>query len=180
MERKRWLVLAVFTVIGLIIGMGWITYSASAKEARLLYGEAAADKGTINMLLNYGPITSLFGMPLAMWLVARDSRAVYPIMLFSTIIGAVGAMIRVAPSLWPSLAAGGNTMLWVHAGQCIMCFSGPGQAVVIPVLTASWFAPSERMLATSIAYSSQGECADKGSFLSAFGRGATAHILEYK
>ena len=55
-EPKRWAVLGVYNMIGFSQSMVWVTYSASAPEARALYGEDAMDKASINLLLNWGPI----------------------------------------------------------------------------------------------------------------------------
>jgi len=45
-ETKRWAVLFVYNWIGFSQSMVWVTYSASAPEARALYGDEAMDKAS--------------------------------------------------------------------------------------------------------------------------------------
>jgi hypothetical protein len=46
LETKRWAVLAMYNWIGFSQSMVWVTYSASAPEARALYGDEAMDKAS--------------------------------------------------------------------------------------------------------------------------------------
>ncbi len=154
-ELKRWAVLMAYNWIGFSQGMVWVTYSASAPEAKELYGAQAMNGATVNLLLNWGPITYLLGIWFIMWLLNRGGRCVYHCMLLAGWLTAAGSVMRCLPALLPSLC-GTRPMLWVHAGQICNGFSGPAVGGSCSAVAAAWFAPSERTLATSIAY---GVCA---------------------
>jgi len=154
-ELKRWAVLAVYNWIGFSQGMVWVTYSASAPEAKELYGSGAMDTATINLLLNWGPITYLLGIWPVMWLLNRGGRCVYECMLIAGWLTAAGSVLRCLPALLPGLRSG-HPVLWVHIGQILNGFSGPAVGGSCSAVAACWFAPSERTLATSVAY---GVCA---------------------
>ena len=154
-ELKRWAVLMAYNWIGFSQGMVWVTYSASAPEAKEMYGERVMNGATVNLLLNWGPITYLLGIWFVMWLLNRGGRCVYHCMLLGGWLTAAGSVLRCVPSLLPSLR-GAHPMLWVHAGQICNGFSGPAVGGSCSAVAACWFGPSERTLATSIAY---GVCA---------------------
>lgn len=154
-ELKRWAVLMAYNWIGFSQGMVWVTYSASAPEAKELYGAEAMNGATVNLLLNWGPITYLLGIWLVMWLLNRGGRCVHQCMLIGGWLTAAGSILRCVPALLPSLR-GTHPMLWVHAGQICNGFSGPAVGGSCSAVAAAWFAPSERTVATAIAY---GVCA---------------------
>eukprot|EP01043_Picozoa_sp_COSAG02_P034426 COSAG02_NODE_2405_length_8933_cov_133.975209_1_plen_385_part_10 len=153
-ELKRWAVLMAYNWIGFSQGMVWVTYSASAPEAKELYGLQAMNGATVNLLLNWGPITYLLGIWVVMWLLNRGGRCVYQCMLIGGWLTAAGSILRCVPALLPH--RGTHPMLWVHAGQICNGFSGPAVGGSCSAVAAAWFAPSERTLATAIAY---GVCA---------------------
>eukprot|EP01052_Picozoa_sp_SAG31_P001386 SAG31_NODE_47_length_30979_cov_41.708841_20_plen_71_part_00 len=49
-ELKRWAVLAAYNLIGFLQSVVWVTFSASAREARMLYGSRELSSAQINLL----------------------------------------------------------------------------------------------------------------------------------
>eukprot|EP01052_Picozoa_sp_SAG31_P001387 SAG31_NODE_47_length_30979_cov_41.708841_21_plen_245_part_00 len=108
--------------------------------------------------VNWGPITYLIGIWAVMWLLGRGGRCVYHCMLLAGWLTAIGAVLRCVPALMrvQSGQPSAYPLLWLHAGSFVNGFSGPAVSGSCSAVAACWFAPSERTLATSIAY---GVCA---------------------
>jgi hypothetical protein len=126
-EAKRWAVLAIYNWIGFSQGMVWVSYSASATEARDLFSAAEMDKAAVNLLLNWGPIMYLVGIWPVMWILNRGGRSVYQCMLLASWLTAAGSVVRCVPAFFPSLRGGlfGRPIFWAHLGQILNGLSGP-------------------------------------------------------
>lgn len=161
-ELKRWAVLLAYNWIGFSQGMVWVTFSASAPEARVLYGEESMSRATINLLLNWGPITYLVGIWPVMALLSRGGSCVHDCMLLAGWLTAAGSVLRCWPTIHTLLLRASvpqpqpYSTLWLHVGQILNGFSGPAVGASCSAVAACWFAPHERTLATSVAY---GVCA---------------------
>jgi FLVCR family MFS transporter len=155
---ERWLVLLVFSWVEFNQALVWITVSASAPEARDLYGKEHLTPGAINLLLNWGPIMYLVFVPVVMVLLSSNfrGRGVYYTILIGAALCAAGSVVRLIPS-WTHTVRKPLAVWLLHAGQILNGLAGPSMAGACTAFSCCWFAPEERTLATAIAYGICGE-----------------------
>ena len=152
-EGRRWIVLLAFSWIEFNQALVWITYSASAPEARQLYGPTRLTTDTINLLLNWGPIMYLVFVPVVMVMLNSNvgGKGVYNTILVGAFLCAAGSLVRMVPTFGHFQET--PAAIWlIHGGQILNGLAGPSMAGACTAFAACWFAPDERTLATAIAY----------------------------
>ena len=145
-EGRRWLVLLVYSWIEFNQALVWITYSASAPEAKVLYGKQLSESG-INLLLNWGPILYLVFVPIVMVMLSNNFRGkgVYYTIGLGAVLCAAGSIVRMIPT-WCSVQQHPIALLLIHVGQILNGAAGPSMAGACSAFAACWFAPDERTL----------------------------------
>eukprot|EP00947_MAST-08B_sp_MAST-8B-sp1_P001289 g1289.t1 len=154
-DIRRWLVLAVYVYVGTMQGVVWITLNANPAEIesffslnRTMTKEQMSD--TEDLFLNWGPIMYLPTVPWVIVAVSRGGRSVWATMLLCGVLTSAGALVRALPCLLPD-RAGSSAVYLLHFGQALNGIAGAMVASTASAISAAWFEPRERTLATSIA-----------------------------
>ena len=150
-EGKRWLLLLVYCWIGFNQAVVWITFSASAPEAKLLYGTHHMTADNINLLLSWGQITALVATPPVMWMLSRGATPVYDTILLAAIFGSCGSFFRMLPTAF-AFTHSSAALRIVHIGQFLNGITGIAMKAACGSFAATWFATSERTGATALAF----------------------------
>ena len=138
--RVRWWLLVLAS--GIAGGQGgiWVTYGVVAEAVKPLYGW---DDSTIALLANWGPICYLLAAaPTSYLLDMRGPRSACVVGSGLMLLGGIARICRQQTDAMGTLLA--------HAGQISNALAGPVAMSVGPVLSSTWFAPSERVAATAI------------------------------
>eukprot|EP00494_Astrolonche_serrata_P024902 UN25162 len=76
---------------------------------------------------------------------------------WTILLGAIftigGAVVRLIPTM-TGTECDKSSLKWLHIGQCLNGIAGPAFATTASAISTTWFSPSERVTATSIAYMS--------------------------
>ena len=153
-EGKRWLLLLIYIWIGFNQAVV-ITFSASAPEAKMLYGKERMTADTINFLLSWGQVTALVATPPVMWLLSRGSTPVYNTILLGAVFGSCGSLVRMLPTAFAFTDAAVALPI-VHFGQFLNGVTGIAAKASCGSFAATWFAKAERTSATAATF---GVCA---------------------
>lgn len=105
----------------------------------------------INLLLNWAAIFAIPVVPVALWSLSKGGVGLkWSITLAAGLIS-FASVLRLVPCFFPSLrAAGGGSIYVLHAAQILNGLAGPITMSAPALLSAVWFAPEERALATAI------------------------------
>ncbi|KAJ8407139.1 hypothetical protein AAFF_G00288150 [Aldrovandia affinis] len=137
---RRWLVLAIFSLLGFMQGMVWNTWGPIQNSARHAFGFANTD---IAVLVLWGPIGYTSWL-LFMWLM--DKKGLRVSLLLSAFFMVAGSALRSVPL--PNL----QLKRWlIHGGQLLNGLAGPTIMSAGPLLSTTWFAPDQRATATAVA-----------------------------
>ncbi|XP_043918703.1 solute carrier family 49 member 4 [Protopterus annectens] len=138
--RRRWLVLAVFSLFGFMQGMVWNTWGPIQNSAKQAYGFSSLD---IALLVLWGPIGFLPCF-LFMWLL--DKKGLRVSTLLTSFLMVLGSGLRCIP------VSDHMVKRWlIHIGQLFNGFGGPLLISAPPFLSATWFPADQRATATAIA-----------------------------
>uniref|UniRef100_A0A3Q3IHJ2 Solute carrier family 49 member 4 n=1 Tax=Monopterus albus TaxID=43700 RepID=A0A3Q3IHJ2_MONAL len=138
--RRRWLVLTVFSLIGLMQGMVWNFWGPIQNSAVHAYGFTKSD---IAVLVLWGPVGFVPWL-LFMWLL--DKKGLRASLLLSAFFMLLGAALRSIPVKEQLLRR------WlIHGGQFLNGLAGPTIMSAGPYLSTTWFAPDQRATATAVA-----------------------------
>lgn len=151
---RRWLVLALFSMMAFMQGLVWNTWGPIQGSAKQAYGFSSLD---IALLVLWGPIGFL---PCFIFMWLMDKKGLRVIMLLTSALMVIGSGLRCVPV--------SNVIFkqrLIHAGQLFNGLAGPTVMNAAPFLSTTWFPPDERATATAIA-----------SMLSYFG-GACAFLV---
>ncbi|KAF6733758.1 Disrupted in renal carcinoma-like protein 2 [Oryzias melastigma] len=137
---RRWLVLTLFSLLGLMQGMIWNFWGPIQNSAVQAYGFSNSD---IAVLVLWGPVGFVPWL-LFMWLM--DKKGLRASLLLSAFFMLLGAALRSVPL--PDL----HLRRWlIHGGQLLNGLAGPTTMSAGPYLSTTWFAPDQRATATAIA-----------------------------
>ncbi|MBN3306541.1 DIRC2 protein, partial [Amia calva] len=137
---RRWLVLAIFSMLGFMQGMVWNTWGPIQNSVKHAYGFTAID---IAMLVLWGPIGFIPWL-LFMWLM--DKKGLRVSLLLSAFLMVVGTAMRSIPLHDLTVKK------WlIHGGQLLNGLAGPTIMSAPPLLSTTWFAPDQRATATAVA-----------------------------
>ncbi|XP_064185742.1 solute carrier family 49 member 4 [Anguilla rostrata] len=137
---RRWLVLAMFSLLAFMQGMVWNTWGPIQNSARHAYGFENTD---IAVLVLWGPV-GFAPWLLFMWLMDKKGELFFqgPSGFFMV----AGSAMRSVPL--------SNLQLkrWlIHGGQLLNGLAGPTIMSAGPLLSTTWFAPDQRATATAVA-----------------------------
>jgi len=137
--RVRWWVLMLFMLLSLNQCNFWITFGTVAPMAATFYDVKIS---TINWLSAIGPLSFLPLSVVMSWSINR--YGLRKNILFAAFLVALGGILRSIPQ------GGAKTFPLIVVGQILNASAGPIVMVVPTKLSATWFAPKERTLATAL------------------------------
>ena len=105
----------------------------------------------VSLLLNWGPIMYLPVVFVVMQRMNAGGDSVWWTLLAGALLTAAGAVVRVVPSLLGAEGSGW-AVYCLHAGQILNGMAGPMMSTTPSAMSAAWFPPDQRAIATSIAY----------------------------
>ncbi|XP_049450025.1 solute carrier family 49 member 4 [Epinephelus fuscoguttatus] len=137
---RRWLVLTLFSLLGLMQGMVWNFWGPIQNSAVHAFGFTKSD---IAVLVLWGPVGFVPWL-LFMWLM--DKKGLRASLLLSALFMLLGAALRSIPLTEQPLRR------WlIHGGQFLNGLAGPTIMSAGPFLSTTWFAPDQRATATAVA-----------------------------
>ncbi|KAM3607582.1 uncharacterized protein V6R79_010164 [Siganus canaliculatus] len=137
---RRWLVLTLFSLLGLLQGMVWNFWGPIQNSAVHAYGFTKSD---IAVLVLWGPVGFVPWL-LFMWLM--DKKGLRASLLLSGFFMLLGGVLRSIP------VADEQLRRWmIHGGQLLNGLGGPTIMSAGPLLSTTWFAPDQRATATAVA-----------------------------
>nr|XP_046260454.1 solute carrier family 49 member 4 [Scatophagus argus] len=137
---RRWLVLTLFSLLGLMQGMVWNFWGPIVNSAVHAYGFTKSD---IAVLVLWGPVGFVPWL-LFMWLM--DKKGLRASLLLSAFFMLLGATLRIIPLTDERLRR-----WFIHGGQFLNGLAGPTIMSAGPFLSTTWFAPDQRATATAVA-----------------------------
>ncbi|XP_071336907.1 solute carrier family 49 member 4 isoform X1 [Trachinotus anak] len=137
---RRWLVLTLFSMLGLMQGMVWNFWGPIQNSAVHAYGFTKSD---IAVLVLWGPVGFVPWL-LFMWLM--DKKGLRASLLLSAFFMLLGAALRSIPLTQQPLRR-----WFIHGGQFLNGLAGPTIMSAGPYLSTTWFAPDQRATATAVA-----------------------------
>jgi FLVCR family MFS transporter 7 len=148
--RQRFYVLGVFSFLAFNQCAFWLTFSPVSPSTRIYYGISS---GTVDLLLNWGPIIFIPCLPFSYLLLNRRNGLRHTVILLA-IACLVATLLRVIPAIITSPSSPHFktiSLSFIHAGQIINAACGPLVMVPVSQLSCLWFGPSERTRATTLA-----------------------------
>ena len=162
----RCYVLALFTLLTTLQTLFWFTFSsASEPGVKAYYGW---DDAVLDLLLAWGPVVGLAVQPFATALLARRAGIERAMRLSAALMLACCAL-RLLPSLLHADWRQRHQRLVLgaaHVAQILNAAAGPLLMSGPTTVSARWFAPAHRGLATAVAY-----CGGNVGSLATFGLG---------
>ncbi|KAF2072431.1 hypothetical protein CYY_006266 [Polysphondylium violaceum] len=135
----RWWVLGIFMLLSLNQCNFWITFGTVAELASGFYNVKVS---TINWLSAVGPLSYIPLSVVMSWTINR--YGLRKNIIFAAFLVALGGILRAIPQ------GGSKTFPLIVVGQVLNASAGPIVMVVPTKLSATWFAPKERTLATAL------------------------------
>ena len=136
---RRWWVCLVFASIAFLQGLGWNTYAPISGNYEAIYGWDNAD---IALLPNVqGIVVLVLAIPFGMFQHTLDLRTA---VVFTSTFSAICMGFRCIP------CRRSHHYYWSLASMVANGVSNSVNAVYPPALSATWFPPEERTLATAI------------------------------
>ena len=140
-SAMRWYCLAVVTAISTIQGAIWANFGPISPAVKSLFGWG---DGSIALLANWGPICYILVVAPSSWLL--DSRdGLWRACVLASVLVLCGSLLRCI-----HVTGDGVGSLLMHAAQALNGLAGPIAMSAGPVLSAQWFAPTERTRSTAI------------------------------
>ncbi|XP_046862071.1 solute carrier family 49 member 4-like isoform X2 [Xenia sp. Carnegie-2017] len=138
--KKRWYVLLIFCINGMMQFAIWNTFSPIETTARAVY---KWDGWVIDLIAALGSITFCVSMLPFSWIM--DVKGLRFTVLLAAAMQVVGTVLRVLP-------AGKMKILTplIYCGQIISCLGGPVCMAAPPLLSSTWFPQHQRTTATAI------------------------------
>lgn len=136
--KRRWFILAMFSLATATQGGIWSTWGPISKSAEVAFNWTQSD---IALLTNWGPIAYLVSAPFLMWLMHMGIRYSQLALTGSMTLATILRCINSNPPTVTYL---------MHAGQIINGLAGPVAMSLSPLLSVVWFPLEERTLATAI------------------------------
>ncbi|XP_068589866.1 solute carrier family 49 member 4 [Cebidichthys violaceus] len=137
---RRWLVLALFSLLGFMQGMVWNFWGPIQNSAVQAFGFSSSD---IAVLVLWGPVGFVPWL-LFMWLM--DKKGLRASLLLAAFFMLLGSALRSIPLTEQPLRR------WlIHGGHFLNGLAGPTIMSSGPFLSTTWFAPDQRATATAVA-----------------------------
>ena len=143
---SRWLILALFCFLSLANALMWVTFAPISDIANEYFGDIGIT--AVNMLavvfqILYGPGTYL-------GLVAMKRYGLKGTLLFGGCLTLVGALLRILGAYVMSTSSPMTAYIVVLLGQCCAAMAQPMFNNLPANIAATWFASSERDVATTV------------------------------
>ncbi|XP_065178296.1 solute carrier family 49 member 4 homolog [Sycon ciliatum] len=136
---RRWYILAMAALLAMLEGCIWNTWGPIAAPAQLVFQWSEAD---IALLANWGCIAyCVTAFPLS-WVM--DAKGLRPAVVIAALFITAGAGLRCVSMDHP------EANWYINAGHILNGLSSPVTFGAPPLVSAIWFAPEQRTLATSI------------------------------
>lgn len=136
----RWYCLAVVTTLAAWQGGVWNNFGPISEAVEPLFGWDAA---SVALLANWGPICYLMAFLPSAWLL--DTKGLRVACAAASALVFVSSVVR---CVHVEGDAAGSALM--HLGQFFNGLAGPVAMSAGPVLSARWFAPHERTMATAL------------------------------
>eukprot|EP00035_Acanthoeca_spectabilis_P003608 m.94350 g.94350 ORF g.94350 m.94350 type:complete len:478 (+) comp12232_c0_seq1:156-1589(+) len=149
-DPMRFWVMAIFVFLVSNQAVFWFTFSSAGTPGVREY--YAIDDGTLDMLLNWGPIGGMLGAPFAIWLLSKPRGLQKSMQLASALMLGCCALRLVPCYFSPTARQRASAHSWLHTGQFLNALSGPLVMGTCSMLSAVWFPPECRSTATAVAY----------------------------
>ena len=147
---QRFYVLLIFSFLGFNQSLKWITFSPIARNVEAYYN---VTESTVDLLLNWGPITFLPCLPLT-YILLSTRHGLRRAVIILAVINFIAALVRVIPMMitTPSSPSFSSISLpFFHVGQILNGICGPLVMAPVSLLSCLWFPPHERTRATTVA-----------------------------
>lgn len=139
---KRWYILAVFSILGVLQGTIWNTFGPiSTSLLAVLCPVWTA--GTVALLGNWGNIMYIFPAALFIWFL--ETKGLRKSMILTAALMVIGTILRALPLGIPIFTWMCHICAILNGMAGIIVFSAPS------ALSSAWFPPNERTTATGIA-----------------------------
>jgi|EP00505_MAST-04D_sp_SCG-Rhode-Island_P002150 hypothetical protein len=163
--KRRWLMLALFSMVTMSQTLFWLTFSPISGFARGYFHlcdgfdtNATADadscarvngkgQGYIDLMLMWGGITYVLSLPA--FLVLTSNQGLRSLMLFMSATLCAACSLRIIPLK----LLDEYDIYVVNVAQILIALTGPIAMSTPPKLSATWFPPTERTLSTALACS---------------------------
>ena len=166
---SRWLMLIIFMFLSFNQSLFWLTFSPISVYSReyfdlcdphlnsSYYSSCSRVNGkgqdSIDLMLAWGGIIYLISVPI--YIFYTFDKGLRTLLLFMSTLLVIGCVLRVIPKTFLLNNIDENYNLYiVHVAQIIFALTGPIAMATPPRLSAIWFAPSERFMATALSSSS--------------------------
>ncbi|XP_066297049.1 solute carrier family 49 member 4 homolog [Branchiostoma lanceolatum] len=136
--HRRWWVVGTFCLLGIAQGAVWNCWGPISDSAKLVYGWT---DGKIAMLANWGCIAFFVFAPGLMYINADRLRLS---VVLTALLIAVGTGLRCIP------ASTGIATILINIGQFLNGIAGIMLMAAPPLISSTWFPPSQRTTATAI------------------------------
>ncbi|KAK7093171.1 solute carrier family 49 member 4 homolog [Littorina saxatilis] len=137
--RRRWYILILFSLMCGTQGGVWNTFGPISSTAEDAFDW---DTSNIGMLTNWGPISFIAATVPLIW--AMEHKGLRVASLWAAFLIASGTVVRIFTMEPP-----GVTIL-MNVGQALNGLAGPIAMAGPPAVSATWFPPEQRTLATSV------------------------------
>ena len=137
LSPRRWLVLAVYSLVSLVLQLQWLTFAPVAREAAAAYGVTSLDVDLLSIVFMFVFVVACI-------------PASYVLDRFGLRVGVgLGALLMGAFGLFKGAFGGDYTMVLV--GQIGVALAQPLVINAVTKLAAQWFPVAERATAVGIA-----------------------------
>ncbi|XP_015765955.1 PREDICTED: disrupted in renal carcinoma protein 2 homolog [Acropora digitifera] len=139
--KRRWYIIFVYFLCAALNGMKWNTWSPIQGTAQVAFGWS---DGTITLLVAWSPIVFTIILAPVSWLMdAKGLRAATLLLAVSNFAAAAFQAIPLTNIKW-------QTVL-VHLGMIVGDVGAPVAMALGPLISAAWFPPQQRTIATAVA-----------------------------
>ena len=160
-EFQRWYILIISSLTSALQCNTWFTFSSVPTQVEEYYHLKLPSNGdvngTIDLLLNWGPIMAFPSIPLTAYILLFPVKGLKYSIKLSTSLVFIGCLIRCIPTilsfLLPSTAYSisnsfWNTLIFLHIGQILNAIAGVIIMSAPSKLSVIWFPERERKFAT--------------------------------
>lgn len=144
--RLRFYVLFIFAITSFLQSMNWMTFSSVPDAVSEYY--PGITNGTIDLLLNWGPIAYIPSVPVGSWMCGRVG-GLRAVQLTACTLMFLGAAVRTIPCWLSVMFRGSGAVYFLHVGQILNALAGPFVMASVSKFSVTWFGDGERTLATA-------------------------------
>lgn len=147
-EKKRWYILLVYSLVATLQSLVWGTFSVSPKQMKAHY--PGLTEAGIDLLLNWGSIVFVPTIFPASMILSRGAGGFKHGIRLAALLVFAGAACRTIPDFVPALHGSEHAVYMLHLGQFLNALAGPLVMAAPSKLSSIWFKPEERAFATSV------------------------------